>query len=159
VAWADDGRLLVSVGDDGLARVWSGQTGEPLHAIAGHTAWIESVACGAEGLAVTAGGDRSVRAWDVRQGKLLRAFAEPAPELSCISLSPNGKLAATGGTDGRLRLWDVEAGKQLAERRSRSGVAGVAFSRDGGRLASAHRGDAVRLWDLPALAERAVLRS
>jgi len=68
-----------------------------------------------------------------------------------LRCSPDGRLLASTATDGSVRLWDVTGSRELPTSLSHKPYAySVAFSADGGRLASggdrAH--EAVKFWDL-----------
>jgi hypothetical protein len=78
--------------------------------------------------ATTPGGN--VRLWDLATGQ------EPR--------TPEGPRAA--GAPGTIRLWDAATGKELAAATGNKGVASVAFSPDGKRLAVGQAGT-VSLWD------------
>lgn len=81
---------------------------------------------------------RSVRLWDAATG-------EPKASLSatpshCLAYCPTGHLMATGGAEGAVQLWDPTTGVQRSEMRGhRDVVAVLAFSVDGGTLASGSR--------------------
>jgi WD40 repeat protein len=112
---------------------------------------------GAGPLVLSAGGDRTLRAWDAETGKELRTFDTRVPDLTSVALAPDGKSAVSGGADGSLRTWDVASGKQVRRRDFRGSVLDVAFSRDGKWIGSAHREGAVRLWS-PDLTETRTFR-
>lgn len=151
VAWTADARRLLSVGDDGLLHVWDPAAGAELHALPGHGGWIESVAAGPGALAVTAGGDQTLRRWDTEKGKLLATVRVPVPDLSTLAVSPDGKAAATGSGDGTLHTWNVVTGAQLERRTVKMTPLDLAYSPDSRRLASAQRGGAAALWDAGTL--------
>ena len=81
-----------------------------------------------------------------------------------VMFSPDGTtLASFRHMGGAVKLWDVSTGQLLASlspegsRWSGHG-AGVVFSRDGDILASFGRDGTIRLWDVAARREKAVLR-
>ncbi|WP_273926201.1 caspase family protein [Curvibacter microcysteis] len=98
--------------------------------------------------AVTAGDDKTVRVWQLPEGRLLRVIRPPLDEglegrLLAVALSSDGELIATGGATGLS--WDGGASVYLFDRRSGvmrqrlAGLPGVvsdlAFSPDGRWLA------------------------
>jgi hypothetical protein len=66
-----------------------------------------------------------------------------------MSLSPNGKLLLGGGRDGVLRVWRVDTGDLVTELAGHTElIAGVAFSADSGRAATASWDGTARIWDV-----------
>jgi WD40 repeat protein len=85
VAFAPDGKTVVTVGHDGLKSQ-------------GNRDWAMW----------------SLRRWDPASGKELGATHEDLGERADYNVfSPDGRLLATVIYDGTLRLWDVAAGKEL----------------------------------------------
>jgi WD40 repeat protein len=71
-----------------------------------------------------------------------------------IALAPDGKSLASAGK-GSIRLWDTATGLELFQLPSPAeGTAGLAFSRDGKRLASLDNDRMVRIWDVAERNER-----
>src|SRR5262249_27218943 len=109
------------------------------------------------------GGDDGVRVWDAAMGKPLAVF----PQLGGrVVVSPDGKLLATNQPGG-ARVWNLTGtgpGEEvrLALLHSFSGhggpVLGLAFSPDGGLLATASADSTLRTWDLVTGQEQATYR-
>ena len=72
-------------------------------------------------LLATAGGDGTVRLWDVATGAELRQVGDPADRLSGVAFSPDGRMLAATGNDADIRLWDLaevlKARTELVSRR------------------------------------------
>src|SRR5262249_37977127 len=106
-------------------------------------------------LAVAAGG--TLRRWDVGSSRERRHFTThpqhgvfPTP-ITCLAVSPDGKLLAVGCEDGIARLWEVDTGKELRQfEEKNASVEKLAFSPDGKRLAAGGHERPVRVWDVAA---------
>jgi WD40 repeat protein len=66
VAFSPDDRRLATWGNDGVVRLWSPTTGEPLAVLEDPSSWVPRIAFSADGRTlVTAGIDDHIRVWDV----------------------------------------------------------------------------------------------
>jgi len=86
---------------------------------------------------VAASYDADVRAWNSRNGELLRLIDELPVSMFDLKFSPDGKWLAAAGADRILYLYDTKTWKQS---RALSGqpemISAVAFSPDGNRIAT-----------------------
>jgi eukaryotic-like serine/threonine-protein kinase len=145
VAFSPDGRLALTAGDDGSARLWDPATAQPVGIPLAHGAPVRWASFLEEGKAVLTGGGDAVRVWDAESGKLRAEFRHPG--LRALAVSPDGARLATGGKDRTARLWDVAGGVSVGEPLPHDGrVEAVAFSPDGSWLVSGSDDHAVRLW-------------
>jgi WD40 repeat protein len=112
VAFAPDGKTLVTGGRDGLVKRWDVATSQCLRTLEQHHWWVEALAVSTNG-GVIASADGCIRLWDAATG----ADACPQPghhsRVSQGTLSPEGKIAVTIGFDNSMRWWDVSARHEL----------------------------------------------
>lgn len=131
-------------------RIYVGETatGTSIAMFDKHSDTINALALSPDGTKLaTAGGDWSVRLWDVGTGSYIRIFGHPSA-VNAVAFSPDGKTLASAG--GTLRLWDAVTGECLhADSKDLGSVNLLIFSPDGETLASGggweHTG---HLWDV-----------
>ena len=88
-----------------------------------------------------------VELWNYKTGQLLNTLSIGSIEV--MALSPDGTLLAGMKDDYRevIHLWDTKTGQAVRSLSTEQGmVSGLAFSPDGGTLASASHDGAIRLW-------------
>jgi WD40 repeat protein len=133
-------RTLVSVSEDGVAKVWDLATGKERRTVAGPKAdpRCVAVAPGGDRLAM---GDRQgvVRLWDVATGVRRELRAPSAGAVLAITFAPDGATLVTRSDDGSVRAWSTATGREKFRLRPRGpGLASrAAFSPDGKLLAVA----------------------
>jgi hypothetical protein len=108
LAFAPDGKWLVSGADDGLVRVWEAATGKQVLGFDGHASRIKQVAVSPDGRSAFTGGDGFVYQWDLtprpyprarqRPDDLWAAAAQPDPELAV----PAAWALATQSEEARM---------------------------------------------------------
>jgi WD40 repeat protein len=147
VDWSPDGRFVVTVGDDGVARLWGAQTGKLLRTFHGHSGAVLKVAFSKAGtLFVTVGDDATARVWNVATGKALAVLQTDEP-MGSAAFSPDGRRLVTGGGDGIVDVWDWRRQKLLAALQEHGEfVNSVQFSPDGKLILSAGDGGTAKLY-------------
>jgi WD40 repeat protein len=149
VAFAPDGRLLVTADRDGpCVRLWDVSTGKTVARLkAGR---CPNVAFAPDGRTLAADGEEngSVHLWQVPSGKLQRTLKGPGHRTRCLAFAPDGKALAAGFDTDELRVWVLD-GPEKPQPLAWGPVSAdaVAFSPDGKVLASGGRQGKVQLWD------------
>jgi RNA polymerase sigma factor (sigma-70 family) len=172
VAFSPDGRRLataINPGPSGSAVVvWDTSTGEEIRRIPVRDGSVSAVAFAPDGKTLAGVTDSTIRLWDAGTGVERRRLRGHGDEIEQIAFAPDGKTLASGSRDKTVRLWDVAAGQELRTLQGtlnlapdfvdntfgrvwvgkQRGVVGLAFSRDGTRLAVATGVDRTfRWWD------------
>jgi len=117
---------------------------------------VNGVTFSADGtLLATAGGDGTVRTWDLATQQLaavIPAETGPGSKVDAVAFSPDGRLLASADGDGTVRLWDVATGQAVGaplQAVTSGGVTAVTFSPDGQLLATVGTDRTVRMWQMP----------
>jgi len=149
VAISDDGRWAYSVSTDREA-VWQVGATKPLYESKEHTARCADFFPGSDRLLI---GSRhgDIRVYSVAAtAQLARFEGQHDDAVTCLAVSPDGRLAVSGSADHTVRVWDVATGKEQWKLDGHTGpVTGVAFSPDGHRVASCAADHTWRVWELP----------
>jgi WD40 repeat protein len=153
VAWAPDGRRVLSCGLDATVRLWDVETGKEVRRFEGHKGPVHAVAISADGKRALSGGglekprtqvlsywtdyeDTAVRVWDVQTGEEVGRFGGHPCTVLAVAFSPDGRHAISGGKDRSARIWEVKTGKEVHrffDEQTSLQVNCVAYSADGRR--------------------------
>ncbi|GAA6064392.1 hypothetical protein JCM10212_004231 [Sporobolomyces blumeae] len=108
---------LASSSKDSTVRVWNARARKLDFTLGGHTASVNVVRWGGEGVIFTASSDRTVKLWDGKEGKLIRTLSEHAHWVNTLALNTDF-LLRTGPFDqhGKVPTSDEQA-KELALKR------------------------------------------
>jgi WD40 repeat protein len=168
LTFSNDGKMLVSIGEDTLIRTWDIDRGRQTRSLeaAGHlrrggsqNAKILDAAISPDAtIAVTSGfGDAQLIVRELRTGKLRQTIRIPGNSGSYLAIAPDGRTFASvsatqndpKGDDLSVHLWDSFDGRELMRldpdgRRVRS----LAFSPDGKSLVTGMNDTTTLVWDI-----------
>ncbi|KII87643.1 hypothetical protein PLICRDRAFT_162405 [Plicaturopsis crispa FD-325 SS-3] len=153
LAYAPDGQVVATGGDDGKVKVWSTHSGFCFVTFTEHSAPISSVAFAKHGhVLFSASLDGTVRAYDLVRYRNFRTFTSPSPvQFSSLAVDPSGEVVAAGSIDSfEIFLWSVQTGKLLDVLAGHEGpISSLAFSPSGAnQLASGSWDHTVRIWNV-----------
>jgi WD40 repeat protein len=159
VAFAPDGKTLVSGGADKTVRIWQLDPIKELQKIEMKEGTVDAVVFSRDGkLLAWAGGDKIIHLWDTENGKEVRPLKGHEKGVTSLDFSPNGKQLVSGSKDYTVRVWDVDAGKELCQYKVHQGwILSVAFAPDGQTVASSSRDQSIIWYDV--IARRQILRA
>ncbi len=150
VAFAPDGRTVISGNRDTTLKLWDVATGQKLRTFEGHTKPVIGVAFDPNGHTVISGSlDKTLKLWEVETGKEMRSFHGHTGGVFSVAFAPDGKTVLSGSKDTTLKLWNVATGEELQTFRGHTkGVNGVAFAPDGKTVLSGSEDTTLKLWNV-----------
>ncbi len=162
LSWSPDGRRLASVAEEGILRIWDPESGRETARIVGQA---RSVAWSPDGTRIALGGEGlEVHLWDSQDGRLHGVVFRKPGDVQSLSWSPDGRRLAVNSSDARggspgsgLDIWDTTTWERVFRKELLTDASLVAFSPDGGRVASGGRHGIVRVFDAVDGREHAAL--
>lgn len=134
--------------------MWDIATRSIKNVFQGHEQDIYSLDFAGNGRYIASGsGDKTVRLWDVLDGKLVYTLSIE-DGVTTVAMSPDGHYVAAGSLDKSVRVWDTTTG-YLVERLEnpdghKDSVYSVAFAPNGRDLVSGSLDKTIKMWELTA---------
>jgi WD40 repeat protein len=148
LAFFPDSNRLAAAGGDQVLVVWDVGKQKAIKELPGHESAILSVAVADDGKLLSASADKTVRGFTAEGDKATWTWA--ARSAACaVAVRKGGKHAAAGLADGTLVTLDLTAATPKESSSQTAHVAGVAclaYSADGNRLASVGGDGSLRVW-------------
>jgi RNA polymerase sigma factor (sigma-70 family) len=154
LAFAPDGKTIVSGSYDQTVRVWDAATGQEVRRLSEPgMGSLTGISVSKDGKTLAATGYGPTVLADLKSGKVTRPVLQPVEMHTCVALSPDAKTLAVGCQDPAgsfsVRLWELASGKHLRQLKGHQGeVKRAVFAPDGKRLATGSADGTVRLWDV-----------
>ena len=108
LALSPDASILAAGG--GAVFLWDMPGLQPRKTFTGHTAPVKGLAFVDNGASLlSTGPDRTLKVWNVAEGKFQHHFPVQSDQIHCLALSNDGQTIALGCQDRTIKLWDLRS--------------------------------------------------
>jgi WD40 repeat protein len=148
-SFSPDGTLIVSVGGDGIARVWSVTTGQPIGEPMRHDAPVCRASFSPDGTRIaTAGNDSTAGIWETLTGRPIGERLRHEGQVYSAFFNQHGTRIVTASEDKTARIWLAGRGQATGEPLRHDDAAhDASMNTDGTRVATACSDGTAQLWD------------
>ena len=134
-AISPDGRLALSVSEDGIVKLWDLRNGKEKKTLASPEDKVTGIAITPDSQrGISASHDRTVKIWDLQTGDELRTLSGHLGRVTTIAVAPDGEFALSGSDDKTLKLWNLANGQVITEFACDGIPCTCAIARDGKTL-------------------------
>jgi eukaryotic-like serine/threonine-protein kinase len=165
LAFAKDGRTLVTSTSDGHITLWRVPDGTKLASYPceqfGDPTSTDFATTSDLGLAAYGLKSGQIRVMDLRDGRELWTAVASKDRITALAFSPDGATlaSAAGFAESDIRLWDVASGNEIGRLEGhKECVFSLMFWPDGKKLASSSADQTIRIWDVASRKRLDVLR-
>lgn len=147
VAFSPDGTRLLTTSGDGVATLWNPRTGSRLVSVASGYGGVFADASAVFGLDGRRMAYRMPSLIDTQTGEPLGGLL-PQGNISCLGVSPDGRLVAVGMSIGTVYLAEFATAKRYARLVGHAAaVRAISFNVDGTLLLTGSMDGSARLWN------------
>jgi WD40 repeat protein len=146
-AVSGDGRYYAASGQDVFE--WRATSLAAVRTFTGHGDIVHSVAFSPDHQTIaSAGADKTIRTWNLADGKQLKSINAHGSSVYCVAYSPDGTQLASGGFDKLVKIWNVADGAEVKKLEGHEeGVFCLAYDADGNIL-SGSSDRSIRKWNV-----------
>jgi WD40 repeat protein/serine/threonine protein kinase len=150
-----NGQRCVTVGQDGVIRVWDLRGGTVLHTLPATVPIFANVNLIAVDLSpdgshfLTGDSEGNVNLWNLESGLRILGPLRHAERISSVQFSADARMLATASDDRKARVWDAATGSLVVDLPHDFRVRNVRFSPDGTRLVTTTWRGPWKIWRLP----------
>ena len=103
----------------------------------GHDRCESGLAIGPDGKLFAAGGvDETIHVFDATSGQAISVLRGHLGPVNALAFRPDGMVLASASADRTARTWEVASGNRIGTYQADMALAGIAWARDGRRLAA-----------------------
>ena len=153
LALSPDGTLLASGFDDGVIKLWTVTSGQPVQTLKSHQDRVTDLAFTGDGrILAAASEDKTITIWSVADRKLLATARGHSTWVGAVLASPDGTMLLSG-SEKELRGWSLPNGRPLGTMAVESQSLSRAVFLPDGKAFAFPTGNDIRLVSLPDLAD------
>ena len=153
IAFSPKGKLLAAAGyganaSGDLVVVWDTERSMEVRRLT-HMSTVSAVTFSPDGKLITSADDKTIRLWDVADGRLRRSIQLSVGDPDALVFSPDGKTLAvseSNSSSSSVSLWNPETGVLQRSIQTKYRVRSLSFTQDGRGLAGGE-GHEAELWD------------
>jgi WD40 repeat protein/serine/threonine protein kinase len=146
-----DEDVILTAGEDGVARVWNWRSRKVLHKLAHHPqqrhAALAAMFSPDGQQILTGGADAKLQLWSAADGSPVAVWQAGAP-IQAVAMSADGKQILAGLASGQAVVFDAVTKAPLVQYAGHTdAVSAVAFSPEGRRVLTGSRDRLVKVWE------------
>lgn len=140
---------LISGGADSNVIVWDLKRKMKSCVLKGHTGRVWSVVAKKPNVAASAGGDGTVRIWNLQSRETRYTIHDFANDIYSVDMDSSGQKLITAGFDRTFCLYDVESGKPVFKKQGhQASITSVLFDPSGNMAVTGGKDLSIKIWDI-----------
>ncbi|EPY49801.1 U3 snoRNP-associated protein Utp13 [Schizosaccharomyces cryophilus OY26] len=143
-----DGRIVATVSQDKLIKLWDSSLGEVIGVLRGHRRGVWACVFNPHSRQLASGsGDRTVRVWSIDEQQCLHTLEGHTGAVLKLAYISRGTQLISAAADGLVKVWSIASGECVATLDNHEDrVWAVAVRDDGARIVSGGADAVVSVW-------------